>query len=460
VNIEVIGINFRSAPLEIREKFQFTPEEQQDFLGFLEQQRAADEWVLLSTCNRTELYLSKDGNGLDSPALEDAMCAYKKLKSAELRKYFYIYRGVEAVRHLFRVACGLDSLVFGEDQILGQVKKAHQTSLTAGSSQAVLNTLFRNAVTGAKLVKSKACFGQKPISAATVAVDKAWEISGEGLAHQTALIIGSGEMSALTVNSLLSRKIGRIYLAARKLTKVRSIVEGRPQVEAVAYERRYEYMDRADLIFSMTASPHYTITCEELTGTLVTAKRRTFIDLAVPRDMDEKISLLPGVRYFNIDTIGGSIREDWQQCALDAMKAEKILDEQLTEFERWYQSRELAPLIRQIEKTVREGVDQKINSALSKVKALEAADKMMIANEMQKVTGFILNRCLYGIKETASGKEAGIYYRCLSRSLSIDALSINALSKNTLNKSLSRGFNPNAEVETDENLCGGNRAGH
>ncbi len=434
VNIEVIGINFRSAPLEIREKFQFSQEEHQEFLDFLKRQRAADEWVLLSTCNRTELYLSKGGFGLDGSVLEDAMCEYKKLKTAGLRKYFYIYQGVEAVRHLFRVACGLDSLVFGEDQILGQVKKAHQTALAAGTSRAVLNTLFRNAVTGAKLVKSQACFGQQPISAATVAVDKVWELSGEGLANQTALIIGSGEMSALTVNRLFSRKIGRVYLAGRKLGKVLTIADGRPQVEAVAYERRYEYMDRADLVFSMTASPHYTITCEELAGTLITAKRRTFIDLAVPRDMDEKISLLPGVRYFNIDTIGGSIREDWQKCALDAMKAEKIIDQQLREFLRWYQSRELAPFIRQIEKTVREGVDHKINSALDKVKALEADDRKMIANEMRKVTGFILNRCLYGIKETASGKEAGIYYRCLSksfrRSLSNAALSNNALRQN------------------------------
>jgi Glutamyl-tRNA reductase len=164
--------------------------------------------------------------------------------------------------------------------------------------------------------------------------------------------------------------------------------------------------------------------------------------------MDEQITRLPGVRYFNIDTIGANIREEWQQCALDAMKAEKILDEQLAEFERWYQSRELAPLIRQIEKTVREGVDHKINSALSKVKALEAADKRMIANEMRKVTGYFLNRCLYRVKETASGKEAGIYYRCLSKSLS-----------NNLSKSLSNSLDRTLRVETDEDLCGGNRAG-
>ncbi len=450
VNIEVIGINFRSAPLEIREKFQFSQEEHQDFLDFLKRQQAADEWVLLSTCNRTELYLSKAGLGLDGSFFEDALCEYKKIKTAGLRKYFYIYKGMEGARHLFRVACGLDSLVFGEDQILGQVKKAHQRALAAGTSRAVLNTLFRNAVTGAKLVKSQACFGQQPISAATVAVDKVWELSGEGLANQTALIIGSGEMSALTVNRLLSRKIGRVYLAGRKFGKVLAIAAGRPQVEAIAYERRYEYVDRADLVFSMTTSPHYTITCEELEGTLITAKRRTFIDLAVPRDMDEKISLLPGVRYFNIDTIGGSIREDWQQCALDALKAEKILVQQLREFERWYQSRELAPLIRQIEKTVREGVDHKINRALGKVKALETADRKMIVNEMRKVTGFILNRCLYGIKETASGKEAGIYYRCLSksfgRSLSNNALSNNVLIENALSKNaLSQKFTQNAE---------------
>jgi glutamyl-tRNA reductase len=432
VNVEVIGINFRSAPLEIREKLQFTPEEQRDFLDFFGQQHAADELVLLSTCNRTELYLSKDKAGFDGPALEDAMCGYKKLKSAGLRKYFYVYRGSEAARHLFRVACGLDSLVFGEDQILGQVKKAHQTALAAGASKAVLNTLFRNAVTGAKLVKSRTRLAQKPVSAATVAVDKAWELSGDGLVHQTALIIGSGEMGALTINSLLARKIGHIYLAARKPGKVRPILEGRPQVEAVAYERRYEYMDRADLVFSMTTSPHYTITGEELAGALVTLKRRTFIDLAVPRDMDEKISALPGVRYFNMDNLNGNSREDWQQCALDAIQAEKILDEQLIEFERWYQSREVLPLIRQIEKTVRERVDHKINSALVKLKTVDAAEKRMIAREMRGITGYLLNRCLYSVKETASGKEAGIYYRCLSRTLRVE--------------------------QSDENICGGNRA--
>jgi glutamyl-tRNA reductase len=430
VNIEVVGVNFRSAPVEIREQLYFNPEEQRDFLEYLRQCLPEHEWVILSTCNRTELYRHSDTSEGYGRTAEDEICRQKRLNAGEFRKYFYCYRGIGAVRHLFRVASGLDSLVCGEDQILGQVKQAHQRALELGTSKAVLNTLFRRAVTGAKILKSRTGPSRIPVSVASSAVATALKLSGEAGECRTALVIGSGVIGVSTVNSLIARRIGRIYLASRRLGKIHPAVARYPQVESVAYERRYEYMDRADLVFSMTSSPHYTVTREKLEATLKTGKVRIFVDLAVPRDIDEAIATLPGVNYFNIDGLGRDGRDDWHRQAVEAVMAESILDEQSLGFERWYQSRRVLPIIREVERTLREEIAEQINHTLGKLKTVDPRDREKIAQGMQKIAGYLLNRCLYRIKENVSGADAGIYYQCLGKSMHLEEFGENQRGRN------------------------------
>ncbi len=421
MNIAVIGINFRSASLEVRERFSFNLEEQQYFLEYFKQRHPAGEWALLSTCNRTELYHHGAEQQFNGTEFENELCHYKKLDSNEFRKYFYVYQGKAAVRHLFRVACGLDSLVLGEDQILGQVKKAHQTALAAGTSKAVLNTLFRKAVTGVKLIKSQTKLAKGPVSAAKVAVEKALATYGSTCCR-TALVIGSGAMGVLTVDSLLKQGVAQIYIAARHLSKVRPIFSNRPQVTPVAYDCRYQYMDGADLVFSMTASPHYAISCSELAPALITSKKRVFMDLAVPRDIDREIATLPGIGLLNIDSLGEACREELQHHALDIAKAETIIDEQLAGFEKWYQSRQVFPLIQQIEATVWEEVSVKIKQTLLKLNISDPKEQAKIARGMRSIAGLLMNRCVYRIKDSASGAEAGIYYRCLDRAMRLEEI--------------------------------------
>lgn len=432
MKIYVTGINYRTAPVQIRENLSFNLAEEQQALLHMAGFPQVDECVLLSTCNRTEIYIYTETPNFDQTLIENELCRVKSLPAAEYRRYFYFYQGMNAVKHLFRVAAGLDSMVMGEDQVLGQVKKAHRTALQVGTSRTYLNTLFREAVTSAKSVKRSGNLPKIPGSVASLAVKMVQQRLSGGWRGKTVLLIGSGEISGLVCASLAHMRVKKIMIASRRRREMTSRPGGLPPVEYVDYNERYDFMDEADVIVSATASPHYTITRDRLKESIISRKERMLVDLAVPRDIDADSQELPGVVYINIDNLAENVEAGWELRISENIKAEKIMNEGMLAFEKWYEFRNMLPLIKEIQDTFDGYATEKINQTIAKLKSASPEDKEVVQKSMRNLTNYLLNKHIYAVKEIASGEEAGVYLKCLGKTLGVE--------------------------ESNEDLCGGDRS--
>jgi len=335
LSIQLISVSYRYAPVNIREKFAFSAEQQQKIMKRLVTRNEIKECVLVSTCNRTELYcygsdrIAKDKvfSVMQKELLSDTGLRYEK----DVSRYLRFYQDQKAGRHLFQVAAGLDSMVVGEDQILGQIKDAHEQAMQLGTTGVWLNTLFRYAVTGAKKVKTDTEISRTPISTASLAIRAASEQLG-GLSGKKVMVIGaSGKIGSIVLKNLISIHDAEIYATTRR-TNLRH-QEG--SFTTVLFEERYCLMDQMDVVISATSSPHYTITKQKLQEYMRTDKRRVFIDLAVPMDLEKSIKEIKGVRYYNIDDFEHIAALNNEKKKREAETAGLILEDYEDKFERW-----------------------------------------------------------------------------------------------------------------------------
>ena len=238
----------------------------------------------------------------------------------DIGNYLLFYYGKKAIHHLFQVAAGLDSMVIGEDQILGQVKTAHKQAREAGTTGVYLNTFFRMAVTGAKKVKTETELSKTSVSTATLALKVAEEELGT-LKDKKVLIIGAtGKIGGIVLMNIQSLHQADIYVTTRK-NKLIQTKHGNDEFTTIDYEDRYEYLDQMDVVISATSSPHYTLTYSKMKKQLTTAKRRVFVDLAVPMDIEAKISAVDDTCYYNIDDFTRIARENNQKKLREAEAA-------------------------------------------------------------------------------------------------------------------------------------------
>lgn len=414
MNIAVIGINYKKTPLEIREKFSFTDDEKIDVINNLMNLDIVEECVVLSTCNRTEVYICGNFIESDLSSIEKIFCDVKQETTYRIKKYFYVYMGRNAAKHLLRVCCGLDSMLIGEDQILGQVKTAHHLSLQKGTSGNVLNTLFRDAITAAKEVKTTTELSQNSVSIGALAVKRIEEMFAGDLNEKTAMIIGTGQMGANVFCHLCSKNIKEIYLTNRSHGKAEELIKTDSCASTILYENRYEYMNECDIVISSTTSPHYTITMDLLETVLKDKKKRVFVDLAVPRDIDIAIVDIEGVHYIHMDQLEADKENNIGLKHIEAEKADNIIEHYLMEFEKWYEFRQSLPLVREIQKYVEDFSKKNAEIALKRLKSLSAEDKEIYQQFIYQMVNELMNKLVYGIKENANKDEISIYLSCLS----------------------------------------------
>ncbi|MDD3221331.1 MAG: glutamyl-tRNA reductase [Clostridia bacterium] len=347
MSIQLISVSHKTASIDIRSCFALTGEEQ---IQYMKQLIATDvilEVVVLSTCNRLEIYLYGEDEDKRKIFSEAETLLFKSLhlpKNIDGAEYLRFYEGTKAVQHLFNVACGLDSMVIGEDQILGQVKDGADQAKACGALGTYLNTCFRYAVTAAKKVKTETELSRIPVSAATIAVKAAKEYLGS-LKDKNILIIGAtGKIGTSVYKNLVSEGKGRIYMTVRQ----HGHLEAQGVYYEVPYNERYEHIEYMDVIISATSSPHYTLTLEKVKQSLVTPKPRVFIDLAVPQDIDQRVSLLPETGYYNIDDFAQVADENNQKKEKEAMAAVDILEEYRMQFEKWMVFQKHFPQVKQM----------------------------------------------------------------------------------------------------------------
>ena len=366
----VISVNYKKAPLEIRSRFAFSKAEQEAFLDRCRQWPKMAHSVILSTCNRMELYTQfpeeeeakKDTDSAQNrwDIMEEAVCRAKGIPLELCRKYGNRYCGEGALVHLHRVASGVDSMVMGEDEILGQVKDAYYRSMEAGCTDFALNTIFKSAITCAKKIKTDTSLSKTSVSVATLAAGRIHEFMRQNnLGSARVMIIGmTGSTGSTVMKNIRGRRGISIVGTSRRHNADGQVihVEG---ASMVAYERRYEVMGSCDVIVSATGSPHYTLTYEKLAKNMLTSKPRVLVDLAVPIDIEEKVEWLPGVKRYDIDDFRELAKANNEKKQHEALAADQILEEARLDFERWMVFQQALPEIARLKEWMLEEAEKK-----------------------------------------------------------------------------------------------------
>jgi len=347
----MVGINHETAPVELRERLAFSAAECERTLKAFIEMPSVSEAVLLSTCNRTELYARQSERAPEAPAqlaqaLVSQLIRCKQAKSLDAG-LFSIRYDQDAIRHLYRVAAGLESMIKGEAQILGQVKDAYRTACNASTCRLFMHKLLHTAFRVGKRARAKTAIGVGAVSVSLAAVELAERVFGD-LSGKQALVVGAGEMAELAAVQFADRGAD-LTLANRTESKARELADklgGR----IAPFEPLAEAVAETDLVFASTAASHFVIT-EAMLRPIMPVRRRgdlLLIDLAVPRNIDPAIRSLDGVCLYDIDDLRAAVDRNLAQRRTEIPKVERIVEKELAAFERWYKTHEIAPTIKDL----------------------------------------------------------------------------------------------------------------
>ena len=319
-----ISINYKKADLNFRKNFAFSSEIQREILSELKNNNDISQCVLLCTCNRTELYFCGSDNSYLTA--ENILAKYGKIKTENLIPYIMNFDGEGAVLHLFRVAGGIDSMVIGEDEILGQTKNAYSFATECGTTGYEINMIFQSAIACAKKIKTQTKFSKTSVSTATLAANEAAKLGKD----KTVLLIGAtGKIGSTVLKNLVSHKNLTVLATSRHHGIDLTITEKNSNISIVDYDKRYEFIDCADCIISATSSPHYTVTAYDIRKNVKTNKNRLFIDLAVPSDIDKSIVNISGARLIDIDYFEQLARKNNLEKAESVSSAKGIISDEI-----------------------------------------------------------------------------------------------------------------------------------
>jgi len=369
------GINHKTAPVDIREKVAFAPDSLQDACKELVATNSVSEVAILSTCNRTELYCCV--NDPDAVIIENWFSKYHHLNVDDILPYVYKYPDREAVRHLLRVASGLDSLVLGEPQILGQVKTAYRDATEAGTVGSVLNKLCQHTFNVAKQVRTDTAIGESAVSVAFAAVSLSKQIFSSFEKH-TALLIGAGETIELAARHLKENKIGNIIIANRTVERAHTLAEEVGGV-AIALSDIPEHLAKADIIISSTASPLPILGKGSVERAIKIRKHRPvlMVDIAVPRDIEPEVADLPDVYLYTVDDLKEIIEEGLRTRREAANQAEDIIDNQVVNFMGWLRSQSAISVIQDYRRNMMQLKEAELEKALKMLNNGQSAEEVL-----------------------------------------------------------------------------------
>jgi len=341
--IKILGVNHRTAPVELREKVAFDPGQLSGALREVVGLPRVDEVVIVSTCNRTELYGEYLDGGVNQ--VRDWLMDYHRLPGA-VDQCLYTFERDRAVTHTFSVACGLDSAILGEPQILGQMKDAYRFAKEAGSTGPILHSLFQQAFSVAKQVRTDTDIGASAVSVAFAAVSLARQIFADFGKH-TALLIGAGETIELTARHLHARGLNRMIIANRSIARARALAH-QFQGFAIELDEISAHLSDADIIISATASPEPLLSKTEMEVAMIERRHRpVFIaDIAVPRDVDPEVADLRDIYLYTVDDLQGVIRENLKSRREAARQAQQIIEAEVARYSLAQRIRDAAPTIR------------------------------------------------------------------------------------------------------------------
>lgn len=418
----LVGLNHRTAPIALREQLALSGEKLREALAELKGEAVPlHEVVILSTCNRLEIYATADDSG---PALQWLDHYLAKLKDIELDELFpalYHLAGRDVIEHLMRVSSGLDSMILGEPQILGQVNQAFGEAHAAGTTGAVLARFFTQAVHAGKRARTETEISQHTTSVSHAAVRLAKHHVGN-LEDLSALIVGAGEMAKLAAEALVKYNPRAIHFINRTCARAEEMaceIGG----TAVHWHELLPALTHADVVIASTGAPHPVIFAEELQEILPLRQGRPLliVDIAVPRDIDEAVDDLDGVILYDIDDLNHVLDENMAHRQASAIQVEKIIDEETNDFIEWMQSREVVPVIVELRQKLAEIAEAEVQLALNRLGDLDDNEQKVIDKLAHRIVNKVLYEPTKRLKEQAIKGKGPYYAECVAQLFDLDA---------------------------------------
>lgn len=406
MHILAISINYRTAPLAVREKLTFSEENHAEAMKALNAQKSILENVILSTCNRTEIYVVADQLHTGRYYIKDFLEKWFGLEKQEFSPHLIIYEADGAMEHLMRVTAGLDSMVLGETQILGQVKQAFQLSQASGTTGTVFNQLFKQAVTMAKKGHKETGIGENAVSVSYAAVELSKKIFGE-LKDKHIAIIGAGKMGELAAKNLHGFGVGEVTVLNRTLQKAEAVAE-QFSGKAATMDSLSDLLHRADIVISSTGADAYVITKEMVDRAQKKRKGKPlfFVDIAVPRDLDPAIAELESMFLYDIDDLQGIVDENLTERKKAAESIELIIEQEIVEFKEWLQTLGVVPVISALREKALGIQAETMESIERKLPELTDREKKVLNKHTKSIVNQLLKEPITQAKELANEPEA------------------------------------------------------
>jgi len=415
VQIVMIGLNHKTAPVEIREVLAIPPAALPATLERLKG-LGVSESVLLSTCNRTEVYAVGQDARQTCAQLTQFLAELGHFPDPEgLRPYLYQHVGMDAVVHLFRVACGLDSMVIGETQILGQVRDAYRNSTQAGTVGKVLHQLFEQAIAVGKRAQTETRIGQNAVSVSYAAVELAKKVF-RTLSGCRCMAIGAGDTAKLTVRHLQASGVREIIIANRTLERAQDLAREVGGI-AVSMDEVPLRLQQVDVVISSTASPGYVLTAPMVAEALRHRRGRPvfLFDIAVPRDIDPQVGSLDGVFLYDIDDLQAVVAANLQERAEEAKRVERIIQEEAARFRSWTASLEVVPTIRQLRDKIEAIRQRELARTFNRLPNLTERERAVIEAMSVSLVNKILNDPTQRLKGMADEGKADLAIQTVAR---------------------------------------------
>lgn len=418
-NIFLIGANHKTAPVELREKLSFTQEETLGALEYLKNAPQIKEGLVFSTCNRMEiLYIPETGDQVEE--MIQFISDHKKIGIPEFRSALYIHEGDEAIRHMFQVSSSLDSMMVGEPQILGQVKKAYKTAVAEGASGVLLNRLMHKSFSVAKRVRKETGIGDNAVSISYAAIELANKIFGD-LSSKSVMLLGAGEMAELAVEHLISHNVDKIVVANRTFKNALALAQ-KFNGQAVQFEERESVLKDVDIIISSTGAAEYVLTQDQVKQAMKKRQHRTlfFIDIAVPRDIDPKINKVSNAYVYDIDDLTGIVETNIHQRGEETIKAERFVEEAVLTFRKWVDSLSIVPTIKAINDKMTAIVELEFNKTMSSLGHLSESDMEAVRRMTQAIATRTIHDPIQFLRNTGDHRDDSLYLNVTRQLFDLD----------------------------------------
>ncbi len=415
-----LGVSHKTAPVALRERLALTEGRATHVLSELAGHEEIHEAVAISTCNRTELYLvAGDPVEAENAALA-ALSRQAGIRPTELIGCLYPLRGLEAVRHLFSVASSLDSMIVGEAEVQGQVKRAYELALVEGATGPITNRLFRDALAAGKRVRTETTIGRSSVSISSVAVDLARHMLGD-LSTRRVLVIGAGENGELTARALAQRGVRTVFIANRRYDRAIGLAQ-RFNGSAVRFDDLPAELQRSDIVVSSTGSPHQIVGRDELE--LVARQREgrplVLIDIAVPRDIDPSVRDLPGIALYDMDDLQREAAHNTRGREAEAARAGKLVDEEVERFSRWLASLDVVPTISALRERGEYIVQQVLGENAGRWETLSEADRERVGVLARAVVSRLLHEPTLRLKRATDSDSPHVQIQALRELFGLD----------------------------------------